>query len=67
MDGGHANASINLHKEFIHPDPKLDPNLKSVSKEFITAENIEALLQKHNVPPEPDLISIDLDGNRPYK
>ena len=45
MDGGHANATINLHRE------------------FITAENIEALLAKYGVPLEPDLLSIDLDGN----
>lgn len=32
-------------------------------KEFITAENIEALFQKHNVPTEFDLLSIDIDGN----
>lgn len=35
----------------------------SVHKEFITAENIEALFRKHNVPEEFDLLSIDIDGN----
>jgi len=45
MDGGHANASINLQRE------------------FVTAENIEALFRKYRVPVEPDLLSIDLDGN----
>jgi len=30
---------------------------------WITAENIEALFDQHGVPDEPDLMSIDLDGN----
>ncbi|HEX5052125.1 MAG TPA: hypothetical protein VFZ65_10155 [Planctomycetota bacterium] len=30
---------------------------------WITRENIEALLDAHGVPAEPDLLSIDLDGN----
>jgi hypothetical protein len=30
---------------------------------FITAENIESLFQEMKVPEEPDLISIDIDGN----
>lgn len=30
---------------------------------WITAENIEALFDAHGVPAEPDLMSIDLDGN----
>ena len=30
---------------------------------WITAENIEALLDQHGVPREPDLLSIDVDGN----
>lgn len=34
-----------------------------VHKEFITAENIEGLFKKYNVPEEFDLLSIDIDGN----
>jgi len=34
-----------------------------VKQERITAENIEALFQKHHVPQEFDLLSIDIDGN----
>lgn len=30
---------------------------------WITAENIESLFDAHDVPQEPDLMSIDLDGN----
>jgi hypothetical protein len=37
--------------------------LAVVQKEFITAENINALLQKYNVPDAFDLLSIDIDGN----
>lgn len=35
----------------------------SVKKEYITAENIEALFAKYRVPAEFDLLSIDIDGN----
>ena len=31
--------------------------------EFITAENIEELFEKYNVPKDFDLLSIDIDGN----
>ena len=34
-----------------------------VHKEFITAENINALFRKYAVPPAFDLLSIDIDGN----
>src|SRR5688572_27173062 len=30
---------------------------------FITAENVEAILQEHQAPHEFDLLSIDVDGN----
>ena len=34
-----------------------------IKKEFITAENINDLFRKYNVPEEFDLLSIDIDGN----
>lgn len=35
----------------------------NLKKEFITAENIEILFRKYNVPKDFDLLSIDIDGN----
>jgi SAM-dependent methyltransferase len=34
-----------------------------IVRAWITAENIEALFDQHGVPHEPDLLSIDVDGN----
>jgi len=39
------------------------PPENGVKREFITAENIEELFRKYAVPPEFDLLSIDIDGN----
>jgi hypothetical protein len=37
--------------------------LAVVRKEFVTAENVNALFAKYGVPEAPDLVSIDVDGN----
>jgi hypothetical protein len=39
-----------------------DPTMP-IHKEMVTAENIDALLRKYQVPHEFDLLSIDIDGN----
>lgn len=39
------------------------PPENNVKQEFVTAENIEALFRKYNVPSAFDLLSIDIDGN----
>ena len=38
-------------------------NPPSIKQEFITAENINDLFKKYNVPKTFDLLSIDIDGN----
>ncbi len=40
-----------------------NPRGEGVNKEWITAENINKILDKHNVPDKIDLLSIDVDGN----
>jgi hypothetical protein len=55
MDGSDENGRMarSLFKDF---------NLKFLTT-FITAENIESLLEAEKVPYEMDLLSIDIDGN----
>lgn len=44
----------------------LRENKLKIQEAFITAENIESLFHKFNVPQEFDLLSIDIDGNDYY-
>ena len=39
------------------------PGEVTIHAEWIDADNIDELFAKHGVPDEPDLVSIDLDGN----
>lgn len=41
----------------------LDSGALTVERAFVTAENIERLLSRPDVPSEPDLLSMDIDGN----
>ncbi len=62
IDGSDANiASIQQHFPKSISSGKL-----TVLQGFITAENIESLFQKGNVPQEFDLLSIDIDRNDYY-
>lgn len=41
----------------------IDEGKLQVKNSFIYAENIESLFKEANVPTEPDLLSVDIDGN----
>jgi GNAT superfamily N-acetyltransferase len=56
-----AHGWTGLLMDGAHEDPAVN-----LHREFITAENIEALFTKYDVPREPDLLSIDIDGNDYY-
>ena len=47
-------------------DHRMKKCVYDVKNEFITAENIENLFEKYNVPKEFDFLSIDIDGNDWY-
>lgn len=36
---------------------------RDVSREHVTRENVNDTFARHDVPPEPDILSIDVDGN----
>lgn len=44
-------------------DDRYENPARSLHREFVTAENINSLFTKYDVPMEFDLLSIDIDGN----
>lgn len=66
-DGRHWSNSAHLRIEhgwrglLMDGDP--DRVADEVRKEFITAENVELLFTRYEVPPAFDLLSMDIDGN----
>lgn len=64
-DGSECNTRFLIKKRgwnFLQMDSR--KNFSSdISQEFITAENINDILRKYNVPDEFDLLSIDIDLN----
>jgi len=64
-DGTECNTRYLIEKkgwQFLHMDCAENLPL-SIKKEKITAENVNALFKKYNVPNEFDLLSIDIDSN----
>jgi hypothetical protein len=79
QEGSECNSSFLFLKGWeglwIEADPKMLPNIEkyfstmlnqgrlSVVNEFASPDNIERLLSQSSAPNEPDLLSIDIDGN----
>lgn len=59
LEGDHASVEF-VKTEFAR---EIASNRLRVQETFITAENIASLFQSHHVPQEPDMLSIDIDGN----
>jgi len=66
-DGHGCNTRYLIEKEgwgYLHMDSgDYTKPYTHIKKEFITAENINSLFRKYNVPKEFDLLSIDIDYN----
>jgi hypothetical protein len=76
-DGGECNTAflavvLGWPGVYIEPDPaafaalerrhRANPRVRTVNA-AVTAENVEALFEQAGVPAEPDVLSIDVDGN----
>lgn len=63
-NGKECNSALLLEKGWtgLQIDSKKTRN-KFVKREFVTAENVEKVLKKYDVPKNFDLLSIDIDGN----
>lgn len=59
-NSGHVSSINNSFKK------KIEEKKLALLNSFITAENIQELFKKANAPAEPDLLSIDIDGNDYY-
>lgn len=66
-NGLECNTHYLIEKEgwgYLHMDcGDCTKSYTHIKKEFITAENINSLFEKYNVPKEFDLLSIDIDYN----
>ena len=66
FEGGSGANSYVLHKHFGWKGLLLDGQHENpainLHKEFILPENIASIFRKHNVPKEPDFVSIDIDS-----
>lgn len=64
QDGNECNTRLLLKKGWsgLWMDADTTNNSRA-KKEFITAENINHLFEKHSVPKQFDLLCIDIDGN----
>jgi hypothetical protein len=65
LSSGLSNSRYLIEKGWkgLLMDGNPDEENEIIKKEFITAENIVELFDKHQVPYEFDLLSIDIDGN----
>jgi hypothetical protein len=64
-DGRECNTRYLIDHQgwrFLHMDGANNPP-STIRKEYITAENINALFKKYHVPKEFDLLSLDIDYN----
>ena len=61
IDGNPDNIAVARHFYTRHPDTRFAPPRTVCA--FIKAENINALLAESEVPTNPDLMSLDIDGN----
>ncbi|HEX4839278.1 MAG TPA: hypothetical protein VFU89_02410 [Rhabdochlamydiaceae bacterium] len=69
QDGTECNTRYLREKHGFHGllmDMGHENSTINLKKEIITAENINALLEKHKIPEEFDLLSIDIDSNDFY-
>lgn len=57
----HLRKALGWDALLMEGDPKWRG--AGVHTEFVTAENVQALFAKYGVPPQFDLLSIDVDGN----